>query len=119
MIRDIRPLQSADQSRLRDDTRRHEEADAFSRHLVAAEEAQERFTPQKQIGTQVPSPNLSGNNAMWSQFFAGLDRSNANDSAPLFHWGEQRENAKQHTQTAQRSALLSGGTPYHILNEKI
>lgn len=119
MIRDIRPLQSADQSRLRDDNHRHEEAGAFTRHLIAVEEAQEQFAPKKQTGTQVPSPNLSGNNAMWSQFFADLDRSNANDSTPLFHWGEQRENAKQHTQTAQRSALLSGNTPFHLLNEKI
>lgn len=119
MIRDIRPLQSADQSRLRDDSHRHEDGRAFARHLVAAEDAQEGFAQQKQNRAPVPSPNLSGNNAMWSQFFADLGSTNANDSAPLFHWGEQRENAKQHTQTAQRSALLNGGTPYHILNEKI
>lgn len=120
MIRDIRPLQSTDQNRLRDDHQRQPDGKAFARHLAAANEENSDESPRLKNRPSLTAPRLSGGNVMWSQFFADLNSRNANDSdAPLFHWGEQRENAKLHTQTAQRSALLNGGTPFHILNEKI
>lgn len=119
MIRDIRPLQSIDQNRLRDDHARHEAKDGFARHLAAANEAEREFASRTNKRTNAPSPNLIGGNLMWSQFFADLTENNVNDSTPLFHWGEQREAAKQHTQNARRNALLNGETPYHLLNEKI
>jgi hypothetical protein len=120
MIREIRPLQSADQNRLRDDHTRREAKDSFVRHLNAANTPQPGDTIAVRKQEQnIPRPGLLNENAMWSKFFADLNSSNANDSEPLFHWGEQREAAKQHTQTARRSALLNGTTPFHFLNEKI
>lgn len=120
MIRDIRPIQSADQDRLRQKQREDGPA-RFARYLKAAN-ADDSIDSQEITRPRVPvigQPLLRGD-IMWSNFFSSLNGENANDTdSPLFHWGETRENAKQHARTAQQSARLNGAVPLHNLNEKI
>lgn len=119
MIRDIRPLQSADQNRLRDDNHRQGAKEDFARYLSTPEEEDAHvFSAQKKSRTHA-APSLIKND-MWSAFFVRLNSNNANtNSEELFHWGELRENAKRHTQVARQSALLQDNNPLHLLNEKI
>lgn len=117
MIRDIRPLQSTDQSRLRDEAKRGG-TDDFARVMRAYQSAQDG-TPD--IGTNANRPlNISTGQNRWNGVFTTLGANAVNDdSGPLFHWGEARQHAKEHTALARRSATLNGNTPLHILNEEI
>ncbi len=122
MIRDIRPLQSADQNRLREEHKREAGTGTFARFMNAANEDNDGDNfPSPQKRPDISGPSLLKEN-LWSEFFVRLSENNANDSAvegDLFHWGEARENARRHTEAARSSANLSGSTPLHILNEKI
>ncbi len=124
MIREIRTLQPSDQNRLRDDHKHGGKGD-FARYLQPADQgADSDETSEAAFRQQRPTSSMSSslisNNMQWSQFFAQLGGNNANDSnSPLFSWGETRENAKRHAETARQSAKLNGRTPLHILNEKI
>lgn len=124
MIRDVRPLQSTDQNRLRED-HKHGNTDDFARFLSGMDTEEETddttFVSVKKR-KPVVSQSLIKDDSMWSSFFARLAETPTNDrgnQASLFAWGENRENAKRHTQVARQSAMLQDNTPLHILNEKI
>lgn len=122
MIRDIKPLQSSDQTRLREHARQNGRGD-FARILDAASNDETGDPRLARPGDRHPAlsaASLLRHDATWSQLIARMGNQNDNDNQePLFHWGETRAHAREHAQTARQSARLNGSAPLHILNEEI
>lgn len=124
MIKEIRSLQSSDRSRLRDD-HKHGNTDDFARFLKPADNddgAEDAAFIAPKNRPAITSASLIKGDALWSQFFVQLAETPVNDkvgNSSLFTWGENRENAKRHTEVARQSASLQSNAPLHILNEKI